>query len=409
MKMNRTISIIVPVYNAATYIPRLVETLSKQPVDDYEILFTNDRSPDDSGKVIRKLAAGDRRIKYFEHAENRGQGAARNTGLENATGQYVMYVDADDSFAPDYIEKMIAAIEKDHADVAVCNSVWQFPLLNEKKNMFFSEPDTEYRLLSGNETLRRYFNIYESDMWIPVEPWGKIVRRSFIEQNSIRHKETLFEDVVMTFNEVALAQKCAFIGDYLYYYNNKNENAATVERQRKYIREIYRVPEGIFEVVERYGLRDRLWEYATLFYFRYLHGAYSFFAKGGRFREELHYTLGKYRELLTFPEFGTMKPYVFEQVKGFAYEMKAYRFADLFSYFIAPHEQDLKELLVRRNGHLVIKEPRFLGVPLALVKRYAWLGRDHVLGGAAGMKRRVRESWRTLFGTSQPPGESENS
>lgn len=344
-----TISIIVPVYQGAEYLESLADRLAAQSVREYEVLFVDDGSLDRSGEILARLAGSDPRIRYLRHDANRGQGAARNSGLENASGEYVMYIDADDSFAPDYLEKMRAAIERDKADLAICNSVWVYPQRRETHNMFLARPRTSYRLLPGREALGRYFQIYETDMWIPVEPWGKIVRRSFLEQHKIRHKETLFEDVVMTFNELALAGKVACIADPLYWYNKTNNRAATIERQRQYVREIYRVPEGVLEVATRYGLCE-LREYLTLFYFRYINGAYSFFAKGERLREELEYTLGRYRGLLDKPEFGQRTQYVLQQLQGFYSEMKSHGFPELFTYFVEPHREQIDGLLMESLG-----------------------------------------------------------
>jgi glycosyltransferase involved in cell wall biosynthesis len=341
-----TISIIVPVYAAAEYLEGISERLAQQTYRDYELLFVNDCSPDNSREIVEKLAASEQRVRYFEHAHNRGQGAARNTGLDNAAGEYVMYVDADDSFTPNYLERMVAAIERDKADLAMCNSVWEYPRRREKHNMFLARRRTGYRVLTGKEALRRYFSIYESDIWVPVEPWGKIVRRSFIEKHRIRFKETLFEDVVMTFNEIILAERLAFIGDYLYFYNKTNVRAATVERQKRYIREIYRVPEGVFETMAKYGATKEVRQYATLFYFRYINGAYSFFAKGRRFKDDFRYAVEKYRELLKRPEFGDRKDFVVRQLAGFYYEMKRNGLSELFSLFLAPHRVHLEGMIM---------------------------------------------------------------
>jgi glycosyltransferase involved in cell wall biosynthesis len=388
--MNRkTISIIVPIYAAEEYLTGICDRLSEQTYSDYEVLFVNDCSPDNSRETILNLAKSDNRIKYFEHTENRGQGAARNTGLENAIGEYIMYIDADDAFATNYLERMVAAIELDQADLAVCNSIWEYPDKRQETNMFRAHPKTDYRLLTGEETLKRYFNIYESDMWIPVEPWGKILRRSFIERHNIRHKETLFEDVVMTFNEIILAEKSAFIGDYLYFYNKRNVRAATVERQRQYIREIYRVPEGIFEVLAKYGLTQAAGEYATLFYFRYINGAYSYFAGEQLYEDEFRYTVEKYGKLLEKPQFGDMKGYVLSQLRGFFYEMKELGFSELFSLFLTPHRAyldgmmiealpqsfDLKREIIPAMKTLLRAAKMVLWNPKLLVKHAAWLRR----------------------------------
>jgi hypothetical protein len=213
--------------------------------------------------------------------------------------------------------------------------------------MFLTHPKTTYRLLTGEETLRRYFRIYEHDMWIPVVPWGKIVRRSLIESHNIRHKETLFEDIVMTFNEILLAKKLAFIGDYLYYYNNKNVRAATVERQKHYIREVYRMPEGIWEVLDKHGSTAALQKYASLFYFRAINGAYSFFAKEQRLPEDFRYAVEKYGSLqhkLVIEDEDRL--FILRQMKGFFFEMKQNDLSELFFLFLSSQRVQLIEMIM---------------------------------------------------------------
>lgn len=111
------ISIIVPVYNAQAYLQDCVRSITQQTYSLLEILLINDGSQDESGALCDRLAETDKRIRVF-HQENRGVSAARNLGLDNATGDYVMFVDCDDALLPDAAEFLLADTLAQEADIA---------------------------------------------------------------------------------------------------------------------------------------------------------------------------------------------------------------------------------------------------------------------------------------------------
>lgn len=90
-----SVSFILPVYNVMPYLERCVQSLLSQTYKDFEIILIDDGSPDDSGKLCDELAARDRRIRVI-HQENKGLSGARNTGIDNAKGEYIIFVDSDD-------------------------------------------------------------------------------------------------------------------------------------------------------------------------------------------------------------------------------------------------------------------------------------------------------------------------
>ena len=94
--MNKVISVIVPIYKTAAYLPECVDSLIAQTYENLEILLVDDGSPDESGTIADAYAAKDPRIKVF-HKENGGVSSARNLGIQNATGEYIAFVDSDDA------------------------------------------------------------------------------------------------------------------------------------------------------------------------------------------------------------------------------------------------------------------------------------------------------------------------
>lgn len=114
------VSIIVPVYNAARHLPGMLNSLQKQTVSRLEFLLINDGSSDNSYELCRNFSLRDSRAKLINLKENRGVSAARNIGLEHASGTYVSFVDSDDQIEPDMVEYLLRLIQYEHASVAAC-------------------------------------------------------------------------------------------------------------------------------------------------------------------------------------------------------------------------------------------------------------------------------------------------
>ncbi len=116
--MQPKISVIVPVYNVETYLPRCLESLIAQTLEDIEIICVDDESTDGSLEILRSYATHEPRMRVLTQ-KNKRQGGARNTGLDIACGEYVLYIDSDDWIDPDYCESLYRAAAAIDADVAV--------------------------------------------------------------------------------------------------------------------------------------------------------------------------------------------------------------------------------------------------------------------------------------------------
>ncbi len=111
------VSVITPCYNAAPYIQRTIASVQAQTISDWEMIIVDDGSIDNSVSIIRSIAAQDARIQLIEKA-NGGSASARNLGLQYAHGEYIQFLDADDTLAPDKFEKQINLMESNHLDVS---------------------------------------------------------------------------------------------------------------------------------------------------------------------------------------------------------------------------------------------------------------------------------------------------
>ena len=118
--MNQTISVIIPVYNVADYLPQCLDSVLSQDHRDLEVILIDDGSTDASGAVCDAYAAADSRVRVI-HQKNGGGAAAKNAGLRIATGTYLSFVDSDDYLEPDVYGYMLSALEQSGADAIHCN------------------------------------------------------------------------------------------------------------------------------------------------------------------------------------------------------------------------------------------------------------------------------------------------
>lgn len=118
MKNNPKVSVIVPIYNTAKYLPACLDSIINQTHQNLEIILVDDGSTDSSPEIIKKYASKDRRIKVITQT-NQGQSTARNSGLKNSTGEYISFVDSDDEIKPTFIEKLLSA-HNGHTTLSVC-------------------------------------------------------------------------------------------------------------------------------------------------------------------------------------------------------------------------------------------------------------------------------------------------
>lgn len=117
--MSEKISVIIPVYKVEQYLEECIDSLVNQTYQNTEIILVDDASPDGCGAICDKFAAKDSRIRVIHKEKNAGQAAARNTGMDLATGEYLFFIDSDDWLAEDTLEKLYWGLTKYEADCSV--------------------------------------------------------------------------------------------------------------------------------------------------------------------------------------------------------------------------------------------------------------------------------------------------
>lgn len=171
------ISVIVPVYNAEDSVARCVESILNQSFSDFELLLVDDGSADGSGEICDSLAVKDTRIRVF-HQTNQGVSAARNTGLDNARGEYVTFADADDYVEPTWLSDFAGVAGK--ADIIFQNAVWHYP--DEKLFLRSVDVDTT---LSYKEQLA---SLYPRNFLGYV--WSAIYKTNIVREGGVRFNTT---------------------------------------------------------------------------------------------------------------------------------------------------------------------------------------------------------------------------
>ena len=119
------VSIIVPVYQVENYIRQCIDSILAQTFTDFELILVDDGSKDQSGQICDAYAGMDERVKVI-HKKNGGLSDARNRGMDQAVGNYFMFVDSDDYIAPTMIEYLYQHILNENADIAACNYLYFF-------------------------------------------------------------------------------------------------------------------------------------------------------------------------------------------------------------------------------------------------------------------------------------------
>lgn len=211
--MNDLVSIVVPVYNMGDSVEVCVKSLLVQDYENIEIILVDDGSKDNSLSVCKKLQEYDSRIKVF-NTENRGSGPARNTGIENATGRYIYFPDADDKLNKNAIGKMVDAMESGTFDLVVFGYI----SLDAHDNVVLKKKYTEFSN-SGINIRRHYANYMgaSSEFGIQGAPWNKLFDLELIKNNKIeypplrRHQDEGFISRYM-----CCARNVHFIPDVLY-------------------------------------------------------------------------------------------------------------------------------------------------------------------------------------------------
>ena len=199
------ISVIIPIYNVFPYLREALDSVIYQTWKNLEIILIDDGSMDESGTYCDEYAKKDSRISVI-HQENRGLSAARNVGLDRMTGEYVVFLDPDDSFQPEMIKQLYHALKTHQADLAICGYnvyITEGPMtaVRKKQTISFGRES----VLTGCEALTALL-----ENRLPTSVWNKLYPRKLWSQ--LRFLEGhVYEDTLATLRVLEMSEKVAVI------------------------------------------------------------------------------------------------------------------------------------------------------------------------------------------------------
>ena len=204
------VSIIIPVYNAEIFLPKCLQSLIDQSLEEIEIIAVDDGSTDNSYQILLEYAQKDTRIKVFRQ-KNLKQGAARNQGIAVSNGEYIGFVDADDWIDKDYFEKLYITSINNNADIAVA-SILKHKQRYNKYSVFYSKVKTADTM---NEKLKICFDKKQKFFYC----WNKLCKASVIKNNNITFPENIvYEDALFALKILFHANRVVSVPNIKYHY-----------------------------------------------------------------------------------------------------------------------------------------------------------------------------------------------
>lgn len=208
---DKKISIIVPVYNVEDFVGKCIESILNQSYKNLEIILVDDGSTDNSGKICDEYATRDSRIKVI-HKENGGPSAARNMGLDVASGEYISFVDSDDFIHPQMYGTLTYSIEKENADI----SMGFIKLVDSYDKDFQAIDKDSYTVKAQTEYWNMGYESKENASQTVMCP-GKLYRRDIVE--NIRFQlGSYHEDVIWFADYIQNIKKAVVYTESMYFY-----------------------------------------------------------------------------------------------------------------------------------------------------------------------------------------------
>ena len=241
MKKMTKVSIILPVYNSEKYLSDALNCILNQTFEDFELICVNDGSTDGSLDILNEFSNIDARIKVISQ-ENSGPGRARNVGLNESNGKYIIFIDSDDYITPDFLKLIYENMTSNDSDIAF----FKFGSIIDDERINTStyfEFDKRFPHVDFNNFT---FNYKSAKMYVMnayFAPWTKAYKKEFLDgyDDFVFDEELPFEDILFHIKSMLRSSKMSFVPKYLYYYRWDNEDSVTYDST---------LHESIFEVVD---------------------------------------------------------------------------------------------------------------------------------------------------------------
>lgn len=250
----KKVSILVPVYNVERYIEKCAVSLFEQTYENIEYVFINDCTKDLSidvlNDVLKNYPQRFSQVKIIHHEINRGVAAARNTGVDNSSGDYLMYVDSDDYIERNMVELLVKKAEEDMADIVICDYFKSYENKEFHSKSFYTANPKEY--------LKKLL-IREVDSVL----WAKLYETSFYKKTGARFIEGINygEDFLVLLQLFCATERLSHIVDCLYHYTLSNNASLSKNITIQSIENIVKINSSIYE---KFGNSPEFSLYANL-------------------------------------------------------------------------------------------------------------------------------------------------
>lgn len=210
------ISIIIPIYNVEKYLSQCLDSVINQTYKDLEIICVNDGSPDNSLKILEEYRKKDERIKIINQ-ENQGLAGARNTGIDNAQGEFVFFLDSDDWLPLNAIELLYNKQKKENADIIIAG-----------RNTITSKNEQKFlpRDYKENLDFKKYIKKSFKDGSFRPSSCGKLYKKEIIKENKIYFpRGLLYEDLIFVIKFLYYSKKIVILREYIFNYRFEREGS----------------------------------------------------------------------------------------------------------------------------------------------------------------------------------------
>ena len=255
------ISIIIPVYNGEKYLHNCIDHILAQTFTDFEVIFVNDCTPDNSMEIIKEYASKDKRFRIINNIRNIGQGASRNKAIKRARGEYLMFQDQDDWFEPTAFEDAYNQISKNKNDYVIFNYTAHYQDLGETELIekrikpfedVINEPDIKPWTVKGRSI-------------ISTLAWCQIFNTEFVRKNKIRFsKQRNGEDTPFCIKARVWANSISILNKSLYNYRIYKEQTTTRFRQK--YKELFKVREEAFNAYLKSPHKEEFTDAILIYY-----------------------------------------------------------------------------------------------------------------------------------------------
>lgn len=218
------VTVVVPLYNAAAHLDKLLASLQTQTFSNFEAILINDGSTDNTFALAQDAAKTDTRFSVLSQS-NAGPGVARNIGINIARGTYIAFIDADDTVNARYLEVLVTHAQNEDADITICQMAHHYPAGYETPSPDAWPANKLPASFAPAELADTLFGTFRN--W----PVDKLFRRAFLDENNIRFPALYrTEDLAFTCSALATAKRIALVNEQLYTYYIYDSGSSTTTR-----------------------------------------------------------------------------------------------------------------------------------------------------------------------------------